>query len=503
VTAGSGYNSSLTIIPVSNQISGYTYDQSGNVTAQPAPLSATFSYDGEECLTNYTGNGNTATYTCDGNGVRVKKVDTGTNAVTTVYLRVGNDVIAEYDNGAAVASPTREYILGANRVATITGSVNGSGGTITYEHRDHLSPRLFTDSSGNNVGEQGTYPFGESWYSNNSTSQWVFTTYERDKESGNDYALARSYSGNLGRFVAPDPLDGVVGDPQSWNRYAYVENDPIDFADPNGQGFWSDFLNAILEIISLGQASLNNGPSFTNGEPGGGDGGCPDFHHCSLQFPPPAGGNGGGNSGGPPKPGPGSGNGPGGANDPASTGNNPDGSLDKDRQGPTGGGVAGTNPNPRPSDDPPISAMQTHVTIYNKPTWIKINLPGLKTGVWFIGNVYDYQIVTRTGRNYLGGDTVTEHFDDVHQTQNVERTTTKHTPIFTGRGSGKFSDAVGETLGQDERGPEPLAEYYYTRSIQTFTVEVGGSTHYLQTKVAHYVVGIHGRVTAQALVIVP
>src|SRR5262249_31427192 len=112
-----------------------------------------------------------------------------------------------------------------------------------------------------NVGEQGTYPFGESWYSNNSTSQWVFTSYERDRESGNDYALTRSYSGNVGRFMSPDPLDGIVGDPQSWNRYAYVKNDPLNMTDPTGAGFWSDFLNAILQIISLGQASLG-GNSF-------------------------------------------------------------------------------------------------------------------------------------------------------------------------------------------------------------------------------------------------
>jgi RHS repeat-associated protein len=249
VTVGSGYSTSLTINSANNQISGYTYDASGNLIGEPAPVSTTFTYDGEECMTGYTGNGNSAAYTCDGNKLRVRKVVSGANAVTTVYVRAGGDVIAEYDNGAGVASPTREYIYGQNRLATITGSVSGSGGTIIYEHRDHLSPRLFTDVNGNNVGEQGTYPFGESWYRNTTMSQWVFTSYERDQESGLDDALARTYSANSGRFGSPDPLEGIVGDPQSWNRYAYVENDPINLTDPSGQGFWEDLLFAIFDIF--------------------------------------------------------------------------------------------------------------------------------------------------------------------------------------------------------------------------------------------------------------
>jgi len=148
-------------------------------------------------------------------------------------------VVAEYDNGAVVTAPTREYLYGNNLLAIVTGSTGGSGGTIVYQQRDHLAPRIYTDINGNCVGDQGTYPFGEVWYSNNDTgctttasSSWIYTSYERDTESGNDYALARSYASSQGRFFAPDPLEGRVGDPQSWNRYAYVENDPINLSDP-------------------------------------------------------------------------------------------------------------------------------------------------------------------------------------------------------------------------------------------------------------------------------
>ncbi|MBI2679147.1 MAG: RHS repeat-associated core domain-containing protein [Candidatus Koribacter versatilis] len=80
----------------------------------------------------------------------------------------------------------------------------------------------------------GHFPYGETWYETGAASRQKFTTYERDGESGLDYAIMRSYSSTLGRFSAPDPLAGSVGNPQSLDRYTYVESDPIDSIDPLG-----------------------------------------------------------------------------------------------------------------------------------------------------------------------------------------------------------------------------------------------------------------------------
>jgi RHS repeat-associated protein len=271
VTAGSGYTSLLTINPVNNQVTSpaYTYDAAGNVTAEPAPGAATYTYDAEECNTSYTGNG-TAAYTCDGNGLRVEKAIAG-EGTTTVYVRSGGQVIAEYDNSAAPSAPTREYLYGNNLLAIVTGGT----GAITYQHRDTLSPRIYTDVNGNCVGDQGTFPYGELWYQNtdtecgtSATSSWIFTSYERDAESGNDYALARSYTNSNGRFLSPDPLQGHVGDPQSWNRYAYVENDPINLSDPSGQGFWADLGFAIADIFATILLGPGIDPALTAAEAG-------------------------------------------------------------------------------------------------------------------------------------------------------------------------------------------------------------------------------------------
>ncbi len=225
-TAGSPPHNSVAVSTATNRIttSGYNYDLSGNMINDGYN---SLVYDGENRATNASNGSASATYTYDGNGMRVKKaVQSGT---TTVYAFSGSKVLAEYENGAAPSSPTREYIYaGAALVAKIEGS-----STIYYQ-ADQLSVRVTTNSSGTVAGQQGHYPFGETWYAQNTTAKWEYTTYERDAESGNDYAMARYDVNRLGRFLSPDPVGGSGSDPQSMNRYAYVENDPIDLADPTG-----------------------------------------------------------------------------------------------------------------------------------------------------------------------------------------------------------------------------------------------------------------------------
>ena len=64
-----------------------------------------------------------------------------------------------------------------------------------------------------------------------------FTGKDRDAESGNDYFGARYYSSAMGRFMSPDPFanDTHASDPQSWNLYAYVRNNPLRLVDPTGE----------------------------------------------------------------------------------------------------------------------------------------------------------------------------------------------------------------------------------------------------------------------------
>jgi RHS repeat-associated protein len=65
------------------------------------------------------------------------------------------------------------------------------------------------------------------------------TLKERDVETGLDYFLARYYSSAHGRFSSADPDNAQgksnPGDPQGWNAYLYVCNNPLTRTDPDGR----------------------------------------------------------------------------------------------------------------------------------------------------------------------------------------------------------------------------------------------------------------------------
>ncbi len=99
-----------------------------------------------------------------------------------------------------------------------------------------------------------------------------FTGKERDAETGLDYFGARYYSGAQGRFTSPDPklFPDAVYDPQSWNKYGYVRNNPLRLVDPDGED-WKDvaggFFNAFNTNQVLGFGRTDGGNSdFRTGQ---------------------------------------------------------------------------------------------------------------------------------------------------------------------------------------------------------------------------------------------
>lgn len=209
--------SSVTVSASTNQITGspYTYDANGNMTNDGVNA---MTYDAENRVVSAPG----TTYAYDGMGHRVQKIPT--KGTSTTYVFAGDDVLSEY----AGSTLSNEYIRAGRKLIA-----EYNGGTLTYHGRDRLSVRINMNTSGTVTGQQGHFPFGENWYTTNSTTKWHFTAYERDSESGNDHATFRYHVNRLGRFSSVDPARGG-NYPQRFNRYSYSTNDPIDRSDPVG-----------------------------------------------------------------------------------------------------------------------------------------------------------------------------------------------------------------------------------------------------------------------------
>ena len=93
---------------------------------------------------------------------------------------------------------------------------------------------------GNDIGNQpGVNCSGvaNSLSTNDDATEHHFTGKERDTESGNDYFGARYYASSMGRWMSPDKpfADQHASNPQSWNLYSYVRNNPLISIDDNGQ----------------------------------------------------------------------------------------------------------------------------------------------------------------------------------------------------------------------------------------------------------------------------
>jgi RHS repeat-associated protein len=230
-----GGNQSLTFSTTTNRIttSGYSYDSAGNLIAAGG---VSYGYDAENHLITFN---STTGYKYDGEGRRVRKL-IGEN--TRFIYGISGELIAEF-NGST-GSLQKEYVSGGGMMAVI----DPSAGT-KYTTSDHLgSPRVVTNSSGSVVSRHDYMPFGIELgagvsgrtttlgYGASDGVRDQFTGQQRDTESGFDYFGARYYTAAQGRFTSADPLMASARaiSPQSWNRYSYVLNKPMNLIDPSG-----------------------------------------------------------------------------------------------------------------------------------------------------------------------------------------------------------------------------------------------------------------------------
>jgi RHS repeat-associated protein len=233
------------VFNANNQINATSYDAKGNQTQSGGFV---FQYDAESRLitTNMLG----TSYGYDADGRRVTKTTSG---VTTAYVYdVTGQLAAQYATGTGTAPcPTTCYLM-----------------------TDHLgSTRMQTDSGGNQLTLYDYAPFGEELAGlDGRDARWGgfgsgvhFTGKEQEGYEGDymHYFGARYFSAGLGRYTSPDrPLaDQDPGDPQSWNLYTYVINNPMANIDPTGQDcvYANDFSSSGTVGLQRGNCTQKGG----------------------------------------------------------------------------------------------------------------------------------------------------------------------------------------------------------------------------------------------------
>ena len=209
-----------------------------NASNQPAVSGMSFTADGNATSDNL---GNQ--YTWDPNWGAVSSV----NSVTVTSDAFGR--VVEQGSGSTYSemlwSPVGKVAILSGTTLTKALVVLPGGGTAVYtasglayyRHADWLGSSRLASTQARGLYSSSAYaPFGEQ-YATAGTADASFTGQNSDTVSGLYDFMDRRYSPSQGRWISPDPAGLAAADPtnpQSWNRYAYVLNNPLFYFDPFG-----------------------------------------------------------------------------------------------------------------------------------------------------------------------------------------------------------------------------------------------------------------------------
>jgi RHS repeat-associated protein len=205
-----------------NQMSaGFNYDAKGEETTDI--FSHPLAYDALGELLSTSGTAETYTYDTDGNRVEVK------GSTTTDFIYFDGLPISMLSGG----NYTDLIYAGGTLIAEVGGTASSSP---TYRATDNLASLAgFTPNPGPITGAVNYAPYGQ-LFTGSTTDAFGFTGLEWDPTTALWHAAARQFSPQQGRWMSPDPYEGSYNwaDPQSLNRYAYVNGMPTWGTDPTG-----------------------------------------------------------------------------------------------------------------------------------------------------------------------------------------------------------------------------------------------------------------------------
>lgn len=214
---------------------GVAYDAAGNLTAWTGN---SYEYDRLNMLTRRTAGAEdwVFVYTADDERLWSYRTAAGGHVVTLRDL--DGRVLRRHDVHVGGWGAFTDLVYrGNDLLATVDPT-----GAVAHAHNDHLgTPRILTDAAGQATRYYAYYPFGEELFPALDTQPMRFTGHERDllatadTADDHDYLHARSTNPLTARFLATDKAASWnPAQPQSWNRYSYALNGPVNLVDPDG-----------------------------------------------------------------------------------------------------------------------------------------------------------------------------------------------------------------------------------------------------------------------------
>ena len=222
----------------------YCYDANGNMVSRWGATVTWSTYNYPTTITQWGGNTSTFYYGADRNRYRQVSVDGG---VTEDRITVAGGAFEKLTRGSV--TEYRHFVqIAGKAVAIIKRSTQAGNDDTFYLHEDHLgSTDVITNAAGTVVVRASFDAWGQRRGSNWSgvpsaadkiafagTTHLGFTGHEQLDGLNLVHMGGRVYDPVIGRFMSADP---IIQDPyhsQSFNRYAYVWNNPLNSTDPTG-----------------------------------------------------------------------------------------------------------------------------------------------------------------------------------------------------------------------------------------------------------------------------
>ncbi len=245
-------------------INSYSYDANGNMTSDNDRAITYTSFNKPNLITKGS---NSHAFYYSGDYTRYKQVTTDGQ---TLYLSARYDAGTHFERRTenGVSKDVHYIYAGGALVGTYTVLASDIRET-RYFHTDYLgSISVITDESAA-VRERLSYsPFGQrrnlDW--TNSAVQIIaienhhgFTGHEHLDDVGFIHMNGRVYDPTLGRFISADPNIQYPNNTQGYNRYTYVNNNPLSLTDPSGFDFISNVIQDFANIFHRNSDVIDTG----------------------------------------------------------------------------------------------------------------------------------------------------------------------------------------------------------------------------------------------------